>query len=447
MKINPFIFRAYDIRGIYGTDITEEIFQKIGFVIGKNGKRYLVGNDIRKSGKSLACALISGILAKKGKIIYATTGSFGQILFSGWKKKVDFTLFVTASHLPAEWNGLKIFKGDGEPISPETIKDDVLSLAKKSLYFKKAKIKEINLKKEYINFLIKKFSIIKKAKLKVVLDCGGGSVSLVAPVLFKKLGLNVIELFCKPDPEFSQRDPEPKEENVQKLIERVKKEKADFGVAFDGDGDRGIIIDDKGRYLKGDQLAIIFSKEILKKAKRKLIVKTVSCTMALEEEVKKNGGKTIEVPVGHTFVISTVKKEKACLGIEETGHTVFPQYFLFDDAILIPLKLSEILIKKKKKLSQIVNTLNLYPFEELIFKCEDEKKFKVIKSLAKKLKRKYCKVNTLDGVKVYFPEGWVLVRASNTAPKIKLYVEAKNKQNLEKLKKEFSNILTKCIQQ
>ena len=447
MKTNPFIFRAYDIRGIYGTDVTEEIFQKIGFVIGKKGKKYLVGNDIRKSGKFLALALISGILAKGGKVIYAGTGSFGQILFSGLKKKVDFTLFVTASHLPAEWNGVKIFKGDGEPISPETIKDDVLSLAKKELCFKKAKIKEINFKKEYINFLIKKFSIIKKAKLKVVLDCGGGSVSLVAPTLFKKLGLNVVELFCKPDPEFSQRDPEPKEENVQKLIERVKKEKADFGVAFDGDGDRGVIVDDKGRYLRGDQLAIILAKELLKKGKRKIVVKTISCTMALEKELKKFGIKIIEVPVGHTFVGEICKREKAILGVEESSHLFYPQFFFFDDAILTPLLLSQVLIQKKKKLSDLVKELPIYFFEEKNFDCPDEKKFRVVEDLKIDFKKKYSKVKTLDGVKIYFPDGWVLIRASNTSPKIKFYVEARTQETFKKLKKEFSNILTKCIQQ
>lgn len=445
MEINPQIFRAYDIRGIYGKDIREDVFQKIGFVFAKKGKSYLVGNDIRKSGKSLAVSLISGILAKGGKAIYAGTGSFGQILFSGWKKRVDFTLFVTASHLPKEWNGLKIFKGDGEPISPAKIKEKVLKL--KEINFPKPKIKILNLRKNYINFFVERFSFLKKAKFKIVLDCGGGTTSLVAPQIFKKLNFKVIEIYTKPDPDFSQRNPEPKKENVQLLIETVQKEKADFGVAFDGDGDRGVIVDDKGKYLRGDQVAIILAKEILSKGKRKTVVKTVSCTMALDEELQKIGMKIIEVPVGHTFVGKACKQKKAILGVEESSHLFYPQVFLFDDAILTPLFIAQTLFQTKRKLSDLVNQIPFYFFEEKDFECPDEKKFEVVERLKKEFKKNYSQVNTLDGVKIYFPDGWILIRPSNTSPKIKFYVEAKTKEKFEKLNNEFSQILTKCIQQ
>ncbi|MBC7074051.1 hypothetical protein H5T58_01540 [Candidatus Parcubacteria bacterium] len=445
MEINLSIFRAYDIRGIYGKDITENVFQKIGFAIAKKGKKYLVGHDIRKSGKSLALALISGILAKKGKVIFAGAGNFGKILFSGQRKKVDFTLFVTASHLPKEWNGLKIFKGDGEPISPGNLKEKVLKV--KEIPISKAKVKKINLEKEYINFFLKKFSFLKNKKLKIVLDCGGGATSLVAPKIFKKLGILTIELFCKPDPSFSVRNPEPKPEVVEKLRETVLKEKADFGVAFDGDGDRGIIIDDKGRYLRGDQLAIILAKEMLKKEKKKVIVKTISCTLALDEELKKLKAKIIEVPVGHTFVGKACKKYQALMGVEESSHLFYPKIFLFDDAILTPLILAKTLIETQKKLSQLVNEIPIYFFEEKDFECPDEKKWLVIEKLKEDFSKKYQKISTLDGIKVYFPDSWVLIRASNTSPKIKFYLEAKTKETFEKLKKEFSQILTKCIQQ
>jgi phosphomannomutase/phosphoglucomutase len=286
---------------------------------------------------------------------------------------------------------------------------------------------------------------LKQRKLKIVLDCGNGATSLVAPQVFKKFGFEVVELFCKENPNFPNRTPEPTFEATKILREKVKKEKVDFGVAFDGDGDRAVIVDDQGRYLIGNQIGIILSKEILKGEKNKKIVKTVSCTMALEEELKPLGAKIIEVPVGHTFVVSAAKKHGALIGIEASSHIVFPKYFLFDDAILVPLKVAEVLIKTRKKLSEIVNEMRIYPYEEINVECPDEKKFKIVEELKKEFKRKYKKVSALDGIKVYFNFGWVLIRVSNTSPIIRLFVEAKTKEKLVLLKEKFLKILKEKI--
>ncbi|MCD6402249.1 phosphomannomutase, partial [bacterium] len=417
MKINPHIFRAYDIRGIYGEDLTEELFQKIGFVLGKKRGKFLVGNDIRDSGKSLSEALMEGLSKARAEVIYGGTGSFGQILFSGFYLKTDKTLFVTASHLPPQWNGLKIYFGDGEPFSKETLerlRNEVIEIEDEKIDFPKIKVKEANFKKEYIENLLTKFPLIKNNNLKVVLDCGNGSVSFVAPEVFRSFGFKTIELFCKVDSTFPGRSPEPTFEATRILREKVIKEKADFGVAFDGDGDRGVIIDDKGRYLGGNQVGIILGKDILKNSKEKKVIKTVACSMSIEDELSLLGGEFIEVPVGHTYVISNCKKHNAKIGIEESGHIVMPEYFLFDDAILIPLKIAEIVLKEKKKLSELLEKIKIYPFEEITFQCPDEIKFRVAESLTKEFEKEYKKVNTLDGVKVEFDEGWILIRPSNT---------------------------------
>jgi len=448
-KINPQVFRAYDIRGIYKKDIDENLFRKIGFVLGKEGKKFLVGHDIRESSESLALALIEGLTLKNSKVYFVGKVPFGLCFFSGSFLKVSKTLFVTASHLPPEWNGLKINFGDGEPISSkeiQKIKNEVLKIKKinppKKFFFAK-----INLEKEYVETLLKFFPELRKKPLKVVVDCGNGSLSLLAPKIFESFGFKVIELFSEPDPSFPNRPPEPTFEATKVLRERVKKEKVDFGVAFDGDGDRAVIVDDKGNYLSGNEIGTILVREILKEEKNKKVVKTVATTMRIDEEVKKAKGKLIEVPVGHTFVIKTVKKERAIFGIEESGHAVMPNYFLFDDAILIPLKIAQILIKKGKKLSEIVEKTKFYFTETLSFPCPDEKKFDVIKKLAKNLKRKYKKISTLDGLKVYFDFGWVLFRASNTSPKIKVYFEAKTKEKLDNLKEVFSKEIEKWTKQ
>jgi len=216
-------------------------------------------------------------------------------------------------------------------------------------------------------------------------------------------------------------------------------------VAFDGDGDRAAIIDDKGGYLGGNQIGIILGKEILSKSKEKKVIKTIACSLSVEEELKKVGAKIIEVPVGHTYVISDCKRQKASLGIEESGHIVMKDYFLFDDAILIPLKIAEIILKEGKKLSQLVDEIKIYSSEEIVFECRDEKKFEVVENLTRELKRKYERVNTLDGVKVSFDDGWILIRAAQTSPKIRLYVEAKTKEKFDFLKQKFSQILKEKI--
>jgi len=444
MRINPYVFRAYDIRGIYSKDINEELFRKIGFILGKKKERFLVGNDIRKSGKSLAMALIQGLQKSGAKVIYEGTAPFGQILFSGFKLKVNKTLFITASHLPPKWNGLKPYFGDGEPLSREVIekiRDEVIKIQEKEIGFTKPKIRQVNLKREYFNFLLEKFPSIKNNNLKIVVDCGNGSMSLVAPEIFKKTGFKVKKLYCNPDPDFPNRNPEPTFEATEVLRKNVISEKADFGVAFDGDGDRGVIIDDKGRYLNGNQVGIILGKEILPNSKEKRIIITPTCSVTIEKELKPLKPKIIRVPVGHTYVISGCKKYKACLGIEESSHIVMPEYFLFDDAILIPLKITQIFLKKQRRLSELVNQIDIYPFEEVVFNCPDEKKFEVIKRLTKESKKKYQRVNTLDGVKLSFDFGWILIRASNTSPKIRLYIEAKTKGKLNLLKQKFSKIL------
>lgn len=447
-KVDPNIFRAYDIRGVYGQTLTPEIMMKIGMVIGSKhkGKNFVVGNDIRKSSPSLAHALIAGLLSTGGKVTYVGTTPMGETLFAGWRSKKDISLYITASHLPPEWNGLKPSYGEGLPFSSkdiEEIKEAVLREDFKMSRWDELKEMEFaNFRKEYINYLISKFRIDKK--LKVVLDCGNGSMCLVAPYLFKKMGMEVTEVFCNVDPTFPNRESEPKPENLNVLVEKVKEENADFGVAFDGDGDRAVMVDDKGRIITGNEIGLILAKSLLREEKG-TVVATVACSMSTEKEIEKLGGKVIRIPVGHTFVIRACKEKNAILGMEESGHMVIPSYFLFDDAMIVPLKIAEILCNTGKKLSEIVDEIPKYSFREIVFKCSDEKKFRIVERLKQKFLEKYERVETIDGVKVLWDDGWILIRASNTSPKIRLYVEAVDEKRLDELKKEFSLLLEKEI--
>ncbi len=453
-KIDPYIFRAYDIRGIYKKNLDEEVMFKIGYVLGKKKESFVVGQDIRASGNKLANALIKGLISTGAKVSHAGRTSYGQVLFAAWHLKKDYSLYVTASHLPSEWNGLKLHYGNGAPLLEEEIKelrDEVMKIKSKiqmSNYSKSnpnVKIQKINIKKKYADYLLDKFSKIKNNNLKIIVDCGNGAMCLSAPDIFKKLGFNVSELYCNIDPSFSGRGSEPTPKTIKTLQQKVKREKANFGVAFDGDGDRAVIIDDKGRYLSGNEVGIILAKNLIKNSKDKKIIITVSCSMAFEKELEPLGAKIIRVPVGYTFIISSCNRHNAVLGIEESNHTVMTQYFLFDDALPVPLKIAEIILEGGKKLSELVDEIKTYPYEEIRFDCSDENKFKVIKKIKKDLLKEYKNVNTIDGIKKNFSFGWILIRVSNTSPIIRLYIEAIDQVKFKQLKEKFSKIIKKEI--
>lgn len=448
--VNPYIFRAYDIRGVFDKDLTAEVMKKIGFVLGKKKESFIVGKDIRESGPKLADSLITGLLTAGAKVTYTGTTSFGETLFAGWKLKKNKTLFVTASHLPPAWNGLKLFYGDGEPFSEKEIselKDEVIQINLNEAKELETKVEEVSIKNQYFDFLLNGFPELKNNNLKIVLDCGNGSMSLTAPELLEKFGFRLFKLYCQADSNFPNRDSEPTFESTEVLREKVIKEKADFGIAFDGDGDRGIVIDDKGRYLRGDQIGIIFAKNILKKSENKRIIATVTCSMGMEKELSPLGAEIIRVPVGHTFVISNCKKHNAVLGLEETSHISIPEYFLFDDAILTPLKTAAIILEENRRLSEMIEEIKIYPFEEIKFECPDQVKFQVAESLKRKLSQEYKRINIIDGVRVGFDYGWILIRPSNTSPIIRLYVEAEDQIRLEELKQKFSQILENEIKE
>ena len=438
--VDKTIFRAYDIRGIYGQTLTNDIFSMIGYILGEQ-KRFVVGGDIRASSPALAKALIAGLQAKGAEIIYVGAASFGQTLFAGKHFKSDKTLFITASHLPPEWNGLKIYHGDGISFSETELKELGDKVAQSGeLKLNEPKISAVDIKKEYSDFIHSSFKISKK--LKIVLDCGNGATCLSAPELFNRFGHEVIEMNCVPDPRFPNRPAEPNPENIQELRKKVVELKADIGIAFDGDGDRSAVVDHNGRILTGNELGVIIGSHILKGSKGSKVVKTVSCSMAIDTELKAHEPKIITTPVGHTYVGNTVKTEGAAIGIEESGHIFLPQHAYYDDALFVPLKIMEIASARDKNVADLADEHQIYPFEEIVYKCPDEHKFGVVEKIKSAVGKKYPKINAMDGVKVEFEDGWALIRAANTSPKIRLYVEAKTKERFEKIKSEFSQMLT-----
>lgn len=451
--ISPHIFRAYDIRGLYNKDLTPEIMHKIGLAAGTyiktiiNKENLTVGNDIRQSSIPLIHAFIAGVVSTGINVITVGTSAFGQALFKGWKNKTGASVFITASHLPPEWNGIKFYHTDGVGFSEEELMK-IRDIAIKEEYslVKWSEIGTVTREdptKNYINFFKEKFNY--ENPIKVALDCGGGSTTLSAPEVFDALGLDIEYIYCEPDPSFSKRPSDPKPKNLSKVVEIVKEKQCDFGVAFDGDGDRSVIIDNKGRILSADQTGIIIGTYGLKEKKGTIIV-NVECSKSVQEQLEPLGFSIKQIPVGHTYLTIEAKMENSPLGIESSGHLILPEYFLFDDALVIPLKIAEILDKTDKNLSDIVDKIPTYLVQKEEIECTDQIKFEVVDYLRSKFKEEYTKINTMDGVRVELEKGWVLIRPSNTSPIIRLTVEADNEDILGKLALEFKTKTLNAIE-
>jgi len=452
--ISPLIFRAYDIRGLYNKDISPDILYKIGLAAGTyvkhtmHGTHITVGGDIRQSSQSLAHAFIAGVTAIGVHVTYTGTTSFGQTLFTGGKLKSDLIAYVTASHLPPEWNGIKFYYGDGVGFPEKNlmaIRDLVMqdSFALAS-WDHIGQVTPVEARNDYQEFFVSQGKW--KKKLTIALDCGGGSMTLSAPEIFDTVGFRVIPVFCDPDPSFSKRPSDPKPKNLTTLVETMKKNPCDFGVAFDGDGDRAVIVDNTGQILSADLTGIIIGKYGLKKKKGTIIV-NVECSKSVKEQLEPLGYTIKQIQVGHTFLTLEAKQTKALLGIESSGHLILPEYFLFDDALVVPLKIAHILDTVTKSLHDLVMECPRYPTRKEEIDCADDIKFEVIEHLKRELSEKYEQVNTMDGVRVDFPDGWVLIRASNTSPIIRLTVEADTQLILQKLTSQFLTMTQEIIQQ
>jgi phosphomannomutase len=447
------IFRAYDIRGVYNDDLGPETMFKIGMALGNytkeelNGSSLAVGSDIRTTSEIMRITLCSGLLATGMKITDLGTAPFGEVLFGGWKLEADVTAFVTASHLPPEWTGLKVYFGDGVGFPEEAI----LELKRRVVEDNFERVEWQGLQQvdrrsfnsEYIEFMNTNFNLEKPVS--AVLDCGNGSSCLTAPDIFNKLGIKSELLYCEVDPEFPNRSSEPTPESLKTLSEKVVELDVSFGIGFDGDGDRGVIVDDKGRVLTADIVGMIIGKDMLK-TKQGVVLANVESSMGVEKILTPIGGDVRRIRVGHTFLTLEAKHQEAILGIERSGHMVIPEYFLFDDAMIIPLKIAEILSRSDKKLSEFVDEIPMFPKKTINFHVPDEYKFKVIEALQNKFGESYDNVNTMDGVRVDLEDGWALARCSNTEPTIRLTVEASSEDTLEKLANEFQDALNSEIE-
>ena len=443
------IFRAYDIRGIFGEDLTEEVATRIGAAFAKflDDKSVVVGRDARISGEKLRDALVSGLVSRC-KVTDVGMIPTPLLYFAATTLKIDAGIMVTASHNPPQWNGFKAFRGQTGSIygkDMETIRDYAKQLNPKTLgkNSSKATLHE-GIIREYQDFVQTKIHL--ERKLNVVADTANGACGLVAPILFERLGCKILTLNKEPDGTFPAHLPVPKAETLGELMKEVVKRRADFGVGYDGDGDRAVFIDEKGNLIPGDLTLMIFAKEILEKNRGGKVVYELTCSMAVEEYVKKHGGIPIVERVGHTFIMDKMIGENALLGGEKSSHFYFADVYGMDDGTYASMKMAEILSKTDQKLSEIVAALPKYPsvYEEN-FEVPDTKKFAVIEKVRSQFKEHGLKTLDIDGVKLIQKDGWVILRASNTEPVVRVSAEAKTEEKLKELYDFAVNELNKAM--
>ncbi len=449
------IFRAYDIRGIWGQDLDSCIAMDIGYGLGAFLKedlgfsRVSLGYDIRTTSEAMADAVISALLSSGIDVISLGQCSFGIALYGGYAEGVDASCFITASHLGPEWNGLKIYFGDGVGFPEEhimSIRDRVLDRRFSKADWKgMGKVVSEDYFTRYRDFWVGIYGdALSGSNLGIGVDCGG-SMCLSAPDVISGCGVGLETVNCELDPHFRGRPSEPKPEFLGKLRDMVMEKGLSLGVAFDGDGDRAVIVDDKGRFLTSDTIGIIMAKHLLKEKGNGLVLANVESSMAIEDVLLPLGAKVKRIKVGHTFLTLEAKLHGAMFGVERSGHMIIPDHVLFDDAIVIPLEVMRILAVTGMRLSDIADAVPQYPMDAVAVECPDETKFAVVDSLKDEMAREFERVNTMDGVRVDTDDGWALIRCSNTSPMIRLTVEGRDVPARDKLKSEFLERLKRGI--
>ena len=445
------LFGTNGIRGKIGEDFTPEFLVKVGMAIGSylpKGSKVIIGMDTRLSGDFVKNAVVSGLLATGVNVIDIGIAPTPAIqLYT--REHGDFGIAITASHNPPEFNGVKCISPDGTELSRE--EEEKIEYIFFNSSFRVVGWNEVGnystrdgANEEYIKTILAHVNVekIKERKFTVALDCANGASCFTTPYLLERLGCRVISLNCQPDGAFPGHESEPKPENLKDLISLVKEVNADLGIAHDGDADRAIFIDEKGRYLYGDKTLALVAREIAKK-KRGKFVTPVSTSLAFEEVVKEYGGEVIYTKVGAPIVARKMIEVNAIFGGEENGGLIFPEHQYCRDGAMALAKILEIMAESGKTLSTLVDELPTYYQKKISVPCDNEKKEIVLEKLRDSLKNE--NINTMDGVKIMGEDWWVLIRPSGTEPIYRIYAEAKDRKILEENLEKYRRLLEEII--
>ncbi len=448
--MNPRIFREYDIRGLVDTDLTDEVVFALGrgfaTYLSRLGKRnVVVGRDGRLSSPRFRVPLVEGMLAGGLDVVDVGVCPTPVFYYSLFHLDRDGGVMITGSHNPPEFNGFKICVGK------TTIHGSEIQALRKIVeegrfVGGKGAVSLREIIPDYQDYLLRNIRL--ERRLKVVVDSGNGTAGAVAPKVLRDLGCEVIDLFSEIDGRFPNHHPDPTiPENMRALIAGVLEADAELGIGFDGDADRIGAVDHRGNIIWGDQLLVLFSREVLGRHPGATIVSEVKCSQNLYDDIAKNGGRGIMWKAGHSLLKSKMKEEGALLGGEMSGHIFFAdRYFGYDDAIYASCRLLEILSRSNRRIHELLGDLpRTWNTPEIRVDCPDEQKFGLVEKVRESFRREIPLVE-VDGVRLLFPDGWGLVRASNTQPVLVLRFEARSEKRLREIRELVEKRVAKFSQ-
>jgi phosphomannomutase / phosphoglucomutase len=433
------LFRAYDIRGIYGKDLTASFAERLGKALGTfygEGKTVAVARDTRESGEILRDSLINGLTSVGCNVVdlgvFPTPSTALVVLEKGFEGGV----VVSASHNTAEWNGFIAINSKGLICSEGFGMEEIKGFFSEQNFTKAAavgKVTALDATNIYLDIILRNVHVAKK--FRVVLDVRGGATYLIAPEAFSRVGCEITTINDTIDGRFSGQKPDVTEDGLTGLKKAVVEHGADVGIAFDADGDRAAFVDSKGRYCGSGNVTIaLFSESYLQRNRDAKIVFDVCCSSFISEFITSKGGTPLVNRVGHSFIMNRMRQENAAFGGEYSNHLYFSEIFGLDDAIFAGLKLLEILSSKDRPLADLTDAIPKYPATNVqSISCPDEIKFQVIESLKPKIASRGYRTLDLDGIKAFTDDGWFIIRASNTNPTIKVNAEGKTEDAAREL--------------
>ncbi len=455
------LFGTNGIRGIVNQDMNSTLALEIGQAYGTYLKKTIprpicaIGTDARLSNHMLKSAITAGFLSTGCDVVDVGVVPTPALQYSVKEKHFDAGIIITASHNPPQYNGIKGTATDGSELTKD-VEEEI-----ERIYFSKnftlSEWKEVGHYSTwpdsielYINGVLSQVDVssIKKHQFHVVLDCGNGAGSLVAPFLLKKLGCTITKLNCEPDGRFPGRHSEPIPENLTELMKKVSETKASFGVGLDGDADRAIFIDEKGNYLWGDKSLSLVGQYITKKTHGGITVTPVTTSTCFEDVITQNNGRVIYTKVGSPIVADVMKKNQAVFGGEENGGLIFPKFQYCRDSAMSLATMLEILAVEERPLSELITDIPSYEMFKTKISCPNDKKEPVMNRLAEEMKHHIdvIRIDRTDGLKLFMNEGWVLMRPSGTEPIFRVYVEAHQKQRAEQVAMYYKNLVDSFIQ-
>jgi phosphomannomutase / phosphoglucomutase len=438
--LNPHIFRAYDVRGRVGADIDPPVFEQVGrsyatLIRRGGGRRVAVGQDNRTSSAPLKAAFIAGVRAAGVDVVDIGLVTTPILYFATAHWRLDGGANITGSHNPVEYNGVKMVHPGAAPLTEGEIQGLRGIVERGDYETGHGTVETRSPREDYFATVTKLVHLARP--LRVVVDAGNGVAGLYAPELLRRLGCTVIELYCESDGTFPNHLPDPEDAaNVVALQEKVVEARADLGVAYDGDGDRVGIIDERGRRHEADLILVVLARDLLRRQPGAKIVFDVKSSQSLIDEIRKHGGVPVMWKTGHSHLKRKMREDGILLGGEVSGHMFFAEnYYGVDDGLLASCKILEIVAAQSAPASTLFDsTEHLHATPELKAMCPDGEKFRVVEELVRDLKQRYETVD-IDGARVLFPGGgWGLVRASNTNPYLTLRFEARSEAQIAAMK-------------